>query len=91
MKKEGVITMSRLSIIFILLELFTVRNYKRYDKRIISEMREIVFRSLKSYDEYNVDVSFYNYLLVQTLLCSNDVYKCMRSFVNYMKRVDKIL
>lgn len=82
--------MSRLSIIFILLELFTVRNYKRYDKRVISDMRLIVFRCLKSFDEYEVDVSFYNYLLLQTLLCSDDVYKCMRSFVNYMKRVDII-
>ena len=83
--------MSRLSIIFILLELFTLRNYKRYSKSEISFMREIVFRCLKSYDEYNVHVPFERYLLLQTLKYSDDVYKCMRSFVNYLNRVDKIL
>lgn len=83
--------MSRLSIIFIFLELFTVRNYKRYDKRVISEMREIVFRCLKSYDEYNVNCSFYDYLLVSSLTYSLSVYRCMQTYVNYMKRVDKIL
>lgn len=90
MKKEGVITMSRLFIIYILLELFTVRNYKRYSKSVIIEMRQVVYRCLMSYDEYNVQVPFERYLLLKTLKYSVDVFQCMRAFVNYMQKVDKL-
>ena len=79
--------------IFCLLELFTLRKYKKFGFSVMNEMRSLVLKCLKEYDEYNIDSSFSSfelYLLSSSVFCSDCVFKCTRSFVNYIKKVDKI-
>lgn len=76
------------SILFILLELFTIRYYREYRLPTILVVRDFVMKRINKCKDFK-DFKFY--LNVDSLLLSQDEYLCVRSFILYLNIFDKIV
>lgn len=87
MRKEGVITMNK-SILFILLELFTIRYYRDYRLSTIKTTRNFILTHIKKYDDF---LQFKLKLYSDATMLSTDEFFCVRIFIEYLNSFDKIV
>lgn len=76
------------SIIFILLELFTIRYYREYRLSTIKTVRNFFMKRIEKYDDllkFIVDANR------DAVLLSRVEFLCARDFIEYLKTFDKIV
>lgn len=76
------------SIMFILLELFTIRHYRDYCLSTIRNVREFVFKHIEQYDD---TLQFKLKVYSDAVMLSKDEFLCVRCFIEYLNSIDKIV
>lgn len=76
------------SIIFILLELFTIRYYRDYCLSTIQRVREFVIKRIERFDDL---LHFKLKVYADAVMLSKDEFLCVRCFIEYLNTFDKIV
>ena len=74
-------------LIFIFLELFTIRHLRDYKKSCIYNVRNFIKRQLFETDNYQ---AFRHCCILSGSLLSHDEYLFVSNFLDYLKVVDKL-
>lgn len=74
-------------IVFILLELFTLRKYKKVDNFTLINFRHIVSNYIKNSSTYD---EFLSLLTKSCMYLDKEICSLCLSFKHYVKKVDKI-
>lgn len=76
------------SILFILLELFTIRYYRDYRLSTIKRVRDFVIKRIKRYDDFR---QFKMKVNCDAVFLSHEDFLCVRVFLEYLNSFDKIV
>lgn len=76
------------SILFIYLELFTIRYYRDYDYSNIKNFRNFTIKQISKFDDY---LKFKIRLYSDAVQLSTNEFTIVRCFIEYLNTVDKII
>ncbi len=76
------------SILFILLELFTIRYYRDYSLSDIKTVREFISKRIELYDDF---LLFKLRTYCDSVKLSTTEYLLVRNFIEYLNSIDKIV
>ncbi len=76
------------SIMFILLELFSIRYFPYYCNSTIKSFRKLVTNHIENYDDFS---QFKLKLYSDAVMLSSEEFSCVRNFITYLNTIDKIV
>lgn len=76
------------SIMFILLELFTIRYYCDYSFSTIKTVREFIIDRIAKYDDL---LQFKLKIYSDAVVLNKDEFLCVRCFIVYLNSIDKVV
>lgn len=76
------------SILFIYLELYTIRNYREYDYSCIKNFRNFTINHISKCDDY---LKFKLRLYSDAVQLPTNEFSIVRCFIEYLNTVDKVI
>lgn len=76
------------SIMFVLLELFTIRYYRDYCLSTIKTVREFIIKRIEQYDDF---LQFKLKIYSDAVMLRKEEFQCVRMFIEYLNSIDKVV